>query len=95
MELSHLHSSAHEFQVLAAKAMDKIWHARNLLIREAIQPDPIALSQLVSSSSRSHVLAWRNSQPIKSIWSPPPTGFSKAMVRLWQLLRLVIHLAIL
>jgi len=50
MELSHLHNSAHEFQVLAAKAMDKIWHARNLLIRKAIQPDPIALSQLVSSS---------------------------------------------
>jgi hypothetical protein len=68
--LSHLHNSLEEYQMTSIVVpknfrflQPRPWikfgmlGMRNLLIHKAIQPDPIALSQLVSSSSSTHVLA--------------------------------------
>lgn len=68
-----------EFQILSAAVMDKIWFARNLLIHMAIQSYPsYALNHQVISTSRSHLLAWENISPSKSVWTLPPLGFLKA-----------------
>lgn len=62
----------HEFQIMTATDMDKIWYARNLLIHKAIQPDPTSLIQQITNTTRSHMMAWQNSSPGKSVWNPPP-----------------------
>lgn len=69
-------SDSQKFQIFASLNLDFIWQARNKLIHDAIEPDPVKAISCVSSNLNFHVAAWKEAA-IPSLWSPPGDGSIK------------------
>jgi hypothetical protein len=65
------------FQIFASLILDVIWMARNKLVHEAIQSDPVMAINQVTVLLDFHLSAWQ-ATALPSLWSLPPPGSFKA-----------------
>lgn len=69
----------HNFQIFAIVVMDVIWFTRNQVVHNnSYKLDITSLLKQINITVKSHLQAWKNKSPTRSLWKPPPLGFLKA-----------------
>ncbi|GLT52862.1 hypothetical protein SLA2020_261760 [Shorea laevis] len=59
--------------------MDVIWFTRNQAVHNnSYKLDITSLLKQINITVKSHLQAWKNKLPTRSLWKPPPLGFLKA-----------------